>query len=376
MSQIPAPPETPQDEENIERTSLRDMLPPWLTSLVTHLTLVLLLALLTVGGAGGGNGTVALECQLGDAGSEFVDGQLDAAMLSASDLPNASSSAQEFAAPDAQLLADSTSQPQLEMADLTGSRDGQGDNDSGGKGPLGNGDGDQEGAAAPGSGGKGLVPVRTEIFGLSAEGTRFVYVFDRSDSMNSVLTYTVEGSARSTITPLDAAKAELIRSLEDLDARQQFQIIFYNHAPLVFNGGSVRTKLLRGTPENKYRAVKFVNQVKGEGNTHHMEPLEVALSMRPDVVFLLTDGEPKDELWDEQLVELKKQNKSRARIHVIQFGFQPNPNSSLERLANETGGKHIFFNISRLAPGLPDGPRQHGGDGTSLRVTPQPKDVP
>ena len=55
----------------------------------------------------------------------------------------------------------------------------------------------------------------TMVFGVSGSGSEFVYVFDRSESMNG-------NSGR----PLRAAKAELLKSIKSLTERQRFQIIF------------------------------------------------------------------------------------------------------------------------------------------------------
>ena len=65
---------------------------------------------------------------------------------------------------------------------------------------------------------------RTGVFGVIGEGHKFVYVFDRSGSMDG------HGGA-----PLAAAKAELIASLKDLGQMHQFQIIFYNEQPRIFS---------------------------------------------------------------------------------------------------------------------------------------------
>ncbi len=75
---------------------------------------------------------------------------------------------------------------------------------------------------------------RVRLLGIVGEGSKFVYVFDRSDSMNWF-----------DRRPLRAAKAELLASLEGLGETHQFQIIFYNHEPLIFNpaGDPRRTRV-------------------------------------------------------------------------------------------------------------------------------------
>ena len=61
----------------------------------------------------------------------------------------------------------------------------------------------------------------TGVFGVEGEGSKFVYVFDRSGSMQGF-----QGR------PLAAAKRELITSLESLESVHQFQVIFYNERPV------------------------------------------------------------------------------------------------------------------------------------------------
>ncbi len=64
----------------------------------------------------------------------------------------------------------------------------------------------------------------TSMFGVQAQGYKFVYVIDRSGSMGG-----------SGPTALKAAKAELLASLNDLGQTHQFQIVFYNEKPALFN---------------------------------------------------------------------------------------------------------------------------------------------
>jgi hypothetical protein len=171
--------------------------------------------------------------------------------------------------------------------------------------------------------------------------------------MTSTLSFTSEGETVFSITPLEAAKAELLRSLGELDRNQLFHIVFYNHQVWLFDSGSPSARrMVMATPQNKQRAASFVGSVYGQGGTRHVKPLEVALQMRPDVIFLLTDGEAKDDPSDAQLASLRRMNDGRTRINVIQFVHTPVTDSKLVRLATENGGRHVFFNIARLGPGM------------------------
>ena len=76
---------------------------------------------------------------------------------------------------------------------------------------------------------------RTGVFGLGRkDSSSSIPVFDRSGSMGG------HGS-----TPLAAGAAQLIKSLHDLGQTHQFQIIFYNERPSVFNLSGVAGRLFR-----------------------------------------------------------------------------------------------------------------------------------
>jgi len=194
----------------------------------------------------------------------------------------------------------------------------------------------------PGSfGGKG----RTSVFGVQGEGYKFVYVFDRSASMG--------GSGRSA---LSAAKAELIRSLESLDTTHQFQIVFYNETPTIFNPAGRPGKLAFATEQTKRRARAFVAQIIADGTTRHEEALVAAIRLQPDVIFFLTDAdEPR--LSPRQLYEINRRA-AGITINAIEFGLGPKSGDAnfLEKLARQNGGQYAYVDITRLLPVRRDGP--------------------
>jgi hypothetical protein len=182
---------------------------------------------------------------------------------------------------------------------------------------------------------------QTYVFGAKGEGSIFIYVFDRSDSMNGF-----EGR------PLAASKAELIKSLQALQAIHQFQIIFYNAQVTAFNPSpSQPPKVMFATEQNKALAAQFVRNVPAYNGTRHMEPLRLALRLAPDVIFFLTDaGEP--QLSAADLESLQRLN-SGTVIHAIEFGAGPDPGGDnfLARLARQNDGQHVYVDVTRL-PGM------------------------
>lgn len=181
---------------------------------------------------------------------------------------------------------------------------------------------------------------KTSIFGAEGVGTKFAYVFDRSASMNGY-----QGR------PLRAAKAELIASLQDLDKIHQFQIIFYNEHPTVFNPSQSQSpSMLFGDEPTKRLAQNFVRGVIAAGSTRHLEAIEMALGTQPDVIFFLTDAnEP--QLTSSQLESIRRYNRRvGATIHAIEFGAGPNQGglNFLRRLAEQNGGSYVYVDVTRL----------------------------
>ncbi len=197
---------------------------------------------------------------------------------------------------------------------------------------------------APPEGGRG----RTSLFGLVGEGYKFVYVIDRSGSMG--------GEGRQS---LRTAKAELIRSFQQLDRVHQFQIVFYNERPVVFNPTGTPGRLAFATDENKQRAVRFLDTIVADGGTDHEIALRVAIRLRPDVIFFLTDGDdPK--LSPAQLAKIRHLA-AGIIINAVEFGPGPKPQQPgfLPELARQNGGGYVYVNISKRRTDSPPAKSGH-----------------
>ncbi len=181
--------------------------------------------------------------------------------------------------------------------------------------------------------------VSTSVFGVSGTGSKFIYLFDRSGSMEGY-----QGR------PLDAAKRELIKSLNSLSSVQQFQIVFYNERSHVFNPYfPEKPRLLFGDEATLRQARRFAEGVVADGGTRHMQALRLALGMTPDVVFFLTDAE-QPQLSHSELAEIRRMNRGEAVINTIEFGsgLSQGGTNFLVRLANQNRGKHVYVDVTRL----------------------------
>ena len=182
--------------------------------------------------------------------------------------------------------------------------------------------------------------VKTTVFGIEGEGTRFLYVFDRSDSMN--------GYAGK---PLAAAKQQLIQSLNSLAPAHDFQIIFYNDSPLPYGGlGGNGPKMLRGDDASKRSAVGFVRDITATGGTRHLNALRLAISMSPDVIFFLTDADNPGLNYRDIDDLQNRASRCGATIHAIQFGegAKQGGENWIQLLAEGTRGQYRYFNVSNL----------------------------
>jgi hypothetical protein len=176
------------------------------------------------------------------------------------------------------------------------------------------------------------------LFGIQAEGVKFVYVLDHSGSMGG----DSDGKA------LAAAKAELLASLAKLEDVHQFQIVVYNERPRLFNPTGQASRLSFGTEQNKAEVRRFLTTVEAEGGTDHMAALAMAIRMHPDVIFLLTDAdEPKLKARD--LARLERLGLGIV-IHTVEFGTGPQKDAEdfLVKIARQSGGEHAYVDVTKL----------------------------
>ncbi len=189
------------------------------------------------------------------------------------------------------------------------------------------------------SGGKTLLgspgeKAQVSLFGVKAEGSKFVYVLDRSGSTEGKL--------------LAAAKAEILASIEKIDDVHQFQLVVYNESPKAFNPAGPNGQLAFGTDANRAAVKKFLGTIEADGGTDHVAALSLAIRMRPDVIFLLTDGD-KPLLSDRQLARIDHIGPG-ITIHAIQFGEGPQRGGRgwMGKLAKQSGGEYRYVDTTKL----------------------------
>lgn len=192
--------------------------------------------------------------------------------------------------------------------------------------PQGNGSGTGGTGSGIGQGGTGV-----GFFGTRSIAGTCLYVVDMSGSMQG--------------RRFRRALTELNRSITALQPSQNFFVIlFSDYAVPLFNENSLgSSRDYRGltpipaTLTNKNRTHTWLKSMIADGETYPAEALKMALDMRPDVVFFLTDGEIPEDVPS----VISAHNKQHVPIHVI--GFENTAGAHLLRkLASENRGSYRY----------------------------------
>jgi hypothetical protein len=174
-----------------------------------------------------------------------------------------------------------------------------------------------------GQGGRGF-------FGVAGEDepvVKIVYVVDRSGSMTD---------------SIDFVKYELKRSVGELGEAKEFHVIFYSTGPPV---EMPTRRLVNGTERNKQLAFEFIDGVIAAGETDPSKALERAFDCKPDLVYLLTDGE-----FDRAIIDLVKRLNVGGKVIVHTIGFLYKTGESvLKQIAEENHGNYKFVSEQDLA---------------------------
>ena len=142
-------------------------------------------------------------------------------------------------------------------------------------------------------------------------------------------------------------REELWNSLQDLKPTSQFQILF-DLTCHPFHEKGATPRLIAATSQNLRKAKAFMAGIQPESGTDRLLAIKQAISLDPDILFLLTDVDA-PELSAEDLWTIQRGNKRQAAIHVVEFGRGPDltRDSFLKKLARQNRGRHTYRDIER-----------------------------
>lgn len=182
------------------------------------------------------------------------------------------------------------------------------------------------------------------------EQGRIVYVLDVSASMRALGLY-----------KLPLAKQSLIDHVFLLNENDEFNILTFSGSVAKMSGS-----LMPATSENLSRARQYLTKftedsIENNMGTNTLAAIETALSLKPNVIVLLTDGVPTSaggtvvETDPDRIIRaVKAKNTSQAVLFIVglEIDIKDSPDAPgallLKRLAEQTGGRIKFVSRDEL----------------------------
>jgi hypothetical protein len=166
------------------------------------------------------------------------------------------------------------------------------------------------------------IPSGATFFGVKAEGKSFAFVVDTSGSMGSNMRYM-------------RCRDELLRSVGGLHYRQKYFIVFFNHTIFPMP----ERQLVEARPNQVRQTTAWITGAMPVGFTEPWPGLLMAIRMKPDAIYLLTDGE-----FDTSVLEkvvAAQPNSKKIPIHTIAFESQAGE-QTLQTISRVTGGTYRY----------------------------------
>ncbi len=162
---------------------------------------------------------------------------------------------------------------------------------------------------------------QVSFFKLEAKATTVVFLVDASGSMAG--------------HRFERAQSELGRAIGELNPYQSFAIAFFNEQFIFMPiTGNKRPVLSKAKSEAKSKAIGLMQAVRAFAGTNPEPAIIAAAELKPQVIFLLTDGEFQP--LSTQTFRLLSEN----QIQVFTIGFDSAQTSgTLENISAQTGGK-------------------------------------
>jgi hypothetical protein len=159
---------------------------------------------------------------------------------------------------------------------------------------------------------------RTSFYGVRTVAQTIVYVVDCSGSM-------------AEADRILRAKAELRRSVMGLQFPQRFTVIFYNTHPIPMPGIALKS----AEAGTKDQFLSWLRMIEPDGGTEPRGALKTAISLNPDVIYLLSDGAFPNGVVE----ETAQRNTRKIPIHCIDLAGG-SAGDHLRRIARDSGGQY------------------------------------
>jgi hypothetical protein len=173
-----------------------------------------------------------------------------------------------------------------------------------------------------------------EFYGVKASGRKFVFVVDSSRSMRG---------AR-----WEAAVSELLSAVSKLQEGQFFYVIFFDGQPhLMFDQAASEASFVAVEERNIGRLRHWATNMTLGPDTEPLAAVKIACKLRPDAIYLLSDGE----FRDKTALYLRRNNHIHEEdglkipafaVHTIALQSRAGQ-KLLARIADENAGEFRFI---------------------------------
>jgi hypothetical protein len=172
-------------------------------------------------------------------------------------------------------------------------------------------------------------------------------IFVRTEDGVRKVAFVCDGSG-SMITKMALLRDELAKAVDRLTPVQAFNVIFFQEPRFVaWNEADLQMASL----DHKRQAIGFLEQITPAGTTDPIPGLELAFRQRPQLIYLLTDGDFADnQAVRRRINELNKDR--RVRINTIAFVSESDRDQDfldlLKQIARENGGSFRYVRDTDL----------------------------
>jgi hypothetical protein len=190
--------------------------------------------------------------------------------------------------------------------------------------------------ASFGSGGDGMGAAAgaATFFGKKAQGRRFVFVCDNSNSM---------GRGR-----FETALHELMKSVDGMSPKQSFYVIFFSDTSYRMFHPEAAPGFVPATSENKEKLRAWLQAAEMCLGTNGVSAMEAAFSLQSDVISILGDGE-----FGDQTEPMLAAPHSRTTI-INTFGMDISAKgaAAFQAIAAANGGTYTPVTVSPEAAAM------------------------
>jgi hypothetical protein len=169
------------------------------------------------------------------------------------------------------------------------------------------------------------------FFGARASGRKFVFVVDNSNSM--------------TKGRFETALNELMRTVDVMSPKQQFHVIFFSDTAYRMFHPQPAPELVSATESNKEKLRSWLYTVEMCLHTRGQQAIATALSLKPDVIYVLGDGA----FTDKTLNVLTVPHNRTIPIHTVGMEVDPAGERQLRLIAQANNGTYRLVGATPAA---------------------------